>query len=50
MLDLENLGLVELNAQEVQEVTGGSWWPRITGFLDGIAGNFHGYILGYEIW
>ena len=50
-MNLENLGLVELNAQEVQEVEGGtSWWPHITGFLDGIAGNFHGYLLGYELW
>jgi hypothetical protein len=25
MLDLENLNLVELNAQEMKEIEGGSW-------------------------
>ena len=25
-MNLENLNLVELNAQEVQEVNGGYWW------------------------
>ena len=25
MLDIQNIGLVELNAQEVQEVEGGFW-------------------------
>ncbi len=50
MLDLKNLGVVEMSSQEVKEVTGGSWWPHITGFLDGIAGNFHGYIFGYQLW
>jgi hypothetical protein len=49
-MNLEKLNLVELNAQELKKVEGGSWWPLITGFLDGIAGNFHGYIFGYEIW
>lgn len=28
-MNLENLNLVELNAQEVQEVEGGIWWPII---------------------
>lgn len=36
-MNLEELNLVELNAQEVQETEGG--WPRLTGFLDGIDGN-----------
>lgn len=39
MLDLENFGLVELNAQEVQEVDGGIRIFTITGVLDGIRNN-----------
>lgn len=34
MLNLENLGVVELNAQEVQEIEGGFWkelWKALTG-------------------
>ena len=39
-MNLDNLNLVELNAQEVKEVEGGWYLIRITGFLDGIDGNF----------
>jgi hypothetical protein len=40
-MNLENLNLVELNAQEVQEVDGGFWWvPILGGYLAWeIAGN-----------
>ena len=51
MLNLENLNLVELNAQEVQEVEGGrSWFTGILGFADGIKGNGAGYFLGWRLW
>ena len=42
-MNLENLNLVELNAQEVQEVEGGFLFHilTITGVLDGIPGNTH---------
>jgi hypothetical protein len=40
MLELEKLGLVELNAQEVQEIEGGMWppigWWMDCGFSVGI--------------
>lgn len=50
-MNLDNLNVVELDVQEVQEVAGGrSWWPHITGILDGIPHNTHGYLLGYELW
>lgn len=39
-MNLNNLNLVELNAQELQQVEGGWYIIRITGFLDGIDGNF----------
>jgi hypothetical protein len=39
-MNLNYLNLVELNAQEVKEVEGGWYLIRITGFLDGIDGNF----------
>ena len=37
---MKNLGLIELNAQEVETIDGGFYIIRITGFLDGIDGNF----------
>lgn len=33
MLELKNLGLVELNAQEMQEVEGGIWPVILIGLL-----------------
>jgi hypothetical protein len=51
IMNLENLNLVELNAQEVQEVEGGrSWFTGILGFADGIEGNGAGYFLGWRLW
>ncbi|MFE3872282.1 hypothetical protein ACFX5F_13725 [Flavobacterium sp. ZS1P70] len=40
-MNLDNLNLVELNAQEVISTDGGWYIMRMTGFLDGIDGNFH---------
>lgn len=45
-MNLENLNLVELNAQEIQSIDGGWYIIRITGFLDGIDGNFHVSLFG----
>ncbi|WP_236023947.1 bacteriocin [Flavobacterium flabelliforme] len=45
-MNLENLNLVELNAQEVQRIDGGWYIIRITGFLDGIDGNFRASFFG----
>jgi hypothetical protein len=50
-MNLENLNLVELNAQEVQEVDGGFLSIfKMTGFLDGIAGNCDAWLFGFKIW
>ncbi|MEO8255657.1 MAG: hypothetical protein ABI554_14855 [Flavobacterium sp.] len=38
MKNLENLGLVELNAQELQEVEGGNGWGRW--FLEEVVENW----------
>ena len=52
-MNLENLGLVELNAQEVREVEGGTIWigsnPRLTAhtFYDFVHGMWNG-IVGRE--
>lgn len=43
MLNLENLGLVELNAQEKQEIVGGmSFWKALLGFAIS-------FLLGYAV-
>jgi lactobin A/cerein 7B family class IIb bacteriocin len=36
-MNLDNLNLVELNAQEVQEVEGGFWGALVLGALIGVA-------------
>jgi hypothetical protein len=33
-MNLENLNLVELNAQEVQEVEGGLTWDELTHYVE----------------
>jgi hypothetical protein len=48
-MNLDNLNLVELDAQEVEGVTGGFTLFRWRGFLDGIAGNTEITILGIHI-
>jgi hypothetical protein len=39
-MNLDNLKLVKLNAREVKNIDGGWYIIKITGFLDGIDGNF----------
>ena len=53
IMNLENLNLVELNAQEVKEVQGGSIFRFIlTGVLDGIPNNTesHFELFGISLW
>lgn len=58
-MNLENLNLVELNAQEVKEVEGGFDWKKllkfkltITGVLDGIPDNTTSdcVVFGIKLW
>ncbi|WP_208012177.1 hypothetical protein [Flavobacterium psychrotolerans] len=53
-MNLENLGLVELDAQEIQVVEGGFTFFKltITGVLDGIAKNTQSdfVLLGFKLW
>ena len=54
-MNLNNLNLVELNAQEVKEVEGGLTIfgftiVEVTGVLDGIPDNTHGTLLGFKLW
>jgi hypothetical protein len=52
-MNLENLNLLELNAQEVKEVQGGSIFRFIlTGVLDGIPNNTesHFELFGISLW
>ncbi|TRX04299.1 bacteriocin [Flavobacterium gawalongense] len=41
-MNLENLGLVELNAQEVREIEGGNW-GRVVGYVLGAIGAYDGW-------
>jgi len=53
IMNLENLNLLELNAQEVKEVQGGSIFRFIlTGVLDGIPNNTesHFELFGISLW
>lgn len=52
-MNLDNLNLVELNAQETKEVVGGSFFRFIlTGVLDGIPNNTesHFELFGISLW
>jgi hypothetical protein len=49
-MNLNSLNLVALNAQEVEGITGGFTLFRLTGILDGIAGNTHLTVLGINIF
>lgn len=42
MLDIQNLGLVELNAQEIQEVEGGDY-PVLDQIMDFCRGFYNGW-------
>ena len=41
-----NLKLAELNTQEIKNIDGGFYIIKITGFLDGIDGNFQISLFG----
>ena len=48
-MNLENLNLVGLDAQELQDVDGG-WRITLTGILDDIPGNTHLTAFGWQIF
>lgn len=50
-MNLDNLNFVELNAQELQEVEGGYWWPFVwfaAETINNLSDSYSSFKSGYQ--